>query len=153
LPNFLHGETEGKSDVTVSDASAKALKTELPLVLAVDDSPVQLRLVQDALTRNGYAVKTAPSGEDALAILASIVPAVIISDVMMSGMSGYDFCQQLKRDTRMCRIPVILLTGETSPRDFKAGSDAGAVFYVTKPFKPERLLSVVRMLCPISCAG
>jgi CheY-like chemotaxis protein len=126
---------------------------EVPLVLAVDDSPLQLRLVQDTLTRNGYAVKTAASGEDALAMLTSIVPAVIISDVTMSGMSGYEFCQQLKRDTRMCRIPVILLTGETSPRDFKAGSDAGAVFYVTKPFKPERLLGVVRMLCPIPSAG
>jgi CheY-like chemotaxis protein len=137
----------------VPDASAKTLRTELPLVLAVDDSPVQLHLVQNVLTRNGYAVKTAASGEDALAMLASIAPAVIISDVMMSGMSGYDFCQRLKRDTRMRQIPVILLTGETSPRDFRAGSDAGAVFYVTKPFKPERLLGVVRMLCPISCAG
>jgi CheY-like chemotaxis protein len=153
LLNFLHGKTEGKPGVTVSDASAKALRTEPPLVLAVDDSPLQLHLIQNALTRNGYAVKTAASGEDALAMLASIVPAVIISDVMMSGMSGYDFCQRLKRDTRMRRIPVILLTGETSPRDFKAGSDAGAVFYVTKPFKPERLLGVVRMLCPIFCAG
>jgi CheY-like chemotaxis protein len=139
--------------VTVPDTNAKTLRTELPLVLAVDDSPVQLHLVQNVLTRNGYAVKTAASGEDALAMLASIVPAVIISDVMMSGMSGYDFCLRLKRDTRMRQIPVILLTGETSPRDFKAGSDAGAVFYVTKPFKPERLLGVVRMLCPISCAG
>jgi len=134
--------------MTVLDANAKTHLRELPLVLAVDDSPVQLRLIQDALTRNGYAVKTAPSSEEALAMLTVVVPAVIISDVMMSGMSGYELCQQLKRDENLCRIPIILLTGETSPKDFKAGSDAGAVMYVTKPFKPESLLNAVRMLCP-----
>jgi CheY-like chemotaxis protein len=130
------------------DAKAKTRSKELPLVLAVDDSPVQLHLIQDALTRNGYAVKTAPSGEAALGMLAVVVPAVIISYVLMSGMSGYEFCQQLKSDENLRRIPVILLTGEASPKDFKAGSDAGAVVYVTKPFKPDRLVNAVRMLCP-----
>jgi CheY-like chemotaxis protein len=131
-----------------SNAGAKRPPRDLPLVLAVDDSPVQLRLIQDALARNGYAVKTAPSGEEALVMLRATVPAVIISDVMMSGMSGYELCQHLKRDQSLCRIPIILLTGETAPKDFKAGSDAGAVMYVTKPFKPEKLLNVVRMVCP-----
>jgi CheY-like chemotaxis protein len=135
--------------MTAIDANAKTRSRELPLVLAVDDSPVQLRLIQDALARNGYAVKTASSGEAALTMLAVIVPMVIISDVMMAGMSGYELCQQLKRDEKMRKIPVILLTGETSPKDFKAGSDAGAVMYVTKPFKPEGLLNAVRMLCPV----
>lgn len=135
--------------MTMLDTNARTGSREPPLVLAVDDSPVQLRLIQDALTRNGYAVKTAPSGEAALAMLAVVVPAVIISDVMMSGMSGYELCQQLKRDENLRRIPVILLTGESSPKDFKLGSDAGAVMYVTKPFKPESLLNAVRMLCPV----
>jgi two-component system sensor histidine kinase ChiS len=134
--------------MTTLDTNEKARSRELPLVLAVDDSPVQLRLIQDALTRNGYAVKTAPSGEEALALLAVVAPGVIISDVMMAGMSGYEFCQHLKRDETLRRIPVVLLTGENSPKDFKAGSDAGAVMYVTKPFKAESLLNAVRMLCP-----
>ena len=134
--------------MTALDASAKKPSGERPLVLAVDDSPVQLRLVQDLLTRNGYAVKTALSSEEALTMLTMTAPALIISDVMMSGMSGYELCEQLKRDESLCKIPVILLTGQTSPKDFKAGSDAGAVMYVTKPFKPESLLNVVRMLCP-----
>lgn len=131
----------------VLDIGVKKSLKELPVVLAVDDSPVQLRLIQDALARNGYAVKTAPSSEEALAMVRGIAPAVIISDVMMSGMSGYEFCQELKRDKDLCGIPVILLTGETSPKDFKVGSDAGAVMYLTKPFKPEKLLNAVRMLC------
>lgn len=135
--------------MTILDTNAKTSSRELPLVLAVDDSPVQLHLIRDALTRNGYAVKTAPSSEAALAMLAEVVPAVIISDVMMSGMSGYELCQQLKRDENLRRIPVILLTGESSPKHFKLGSDAGAVMYVTKPFKPESLVNAVRMLCPV----
>lgn len=139
--------------MTVSDGGAKTRTIELPLVLAVDDSPVQLRLIQDTLTRNGYTVKTAPSSEEALAMLAVSVPALIISDVMMSGMSGYEFCQQLKRDQKLRGIPVILLTGEASTKDFKAGSDAGAVMYVTKPFQPERLLNAVRMVCRVQCGG
>lgn len=138
--------------MTALGTNDKVGSRELPLVLAVDDSPVQLRLIQDALTRNGYTVKTAPSGEEALVALNVMMPAVIISDVMMAGMSGYELCQQLKRDEKMRRIPVILLTGEASPKDFKAGSDAGAVMYVTKPFKPESLLNAVRMLCPLQHA-
>ena len=95
--------------MTMLVAKAKTHLRELPLVLAVDDSPVQLRLIQDALTRNGYAVKTAPSSEEALAMLTVVVPAVIISDVMMSGMSGYELCQQLKRDENLRRIPILRL--------------------------------------------
>ncbi|HKV06357.1 MAG TPA: response regulator [Candidatus Acidoferrales bacterium] len=130
------------------DTTAKTLAKGLPLVLVVDDSPVQLRMVQDLLGRNGYAVKTAPSSEKALEMLRTLAPAVIISDVTMAGMSGYEFCQQIKKDKDLAKIPVILMTGETSPKDFKAGRDAGAVMYITKPVKPEGLLNAVRMVCP-----
>jgi CheY-like chemotaxis protein len=132
-----------------TQASTKNSTKELPLVLAVDDSPVQLRLVQDLLERNGYAVKTAPSSEEALAVLNMIAPALTILDVMMPGMSGVDLCRQLKRDEKHRNIPVILVTGEKEPKDFKAGQEAGAVIYMTKPIRPERLLNAVRMLCPL----
>jgi len=130
--------------------NVKISSKELPLVLAVDDDRIQLRLVQDLLVRHGYAVKTASSSEEALAILRSISPVVIILDVMMSGISGYDLCTQLKQDQKLRNIPVIFLTGEASPKDFKAGSNAGAVIYITKPFKPTGLLNAVRMLCPVT---
>ena len=118
-----------------------------PLVLAIDDSPVQLRMVQDLLTRKGYAVKTAASSEHALTLLESDVPAVIISDVTMPGMSGHELCRKLKRDLKLRKIPIVLLTGETSPKDFNQGKEAGAVLYIAKPFKPESQLNAVRMLC------
>jgi len=135
---------------TTLETTSKSLSKDLPVVLAVDDSPVQLRLIQDALGRNGYVIKTATSGEKALEMMRASVPAVVVSDVTMTGMSGYDFCKAIKQDPKLGKVPVILLTGEGAPKDFKAGRDAGAVVYITKPFKPEGLLNAVRMVCPVS---
>lgn len=137
---------------TTLESSAKPLSKELPVVLAVDDSPVQLRLVQEALGRNSYTVKTATSGEKALEMMRASVPAVLVSDVTMAGMNGYDLCKAIKKDPKLSNVPVILLTSEGAPKDFKAGRDAGAVVYITKPFKPEALLNAVRMVCPVQHA-
>ena len=128
---------------------AEAKKTATPtgpLVLAVDDDAATLRVIEMLLERNGYAVRTAPTGEQALTAVRESTPAVLILDVNMPGMSGFDVCQVLKRDERFAKIPVILLTAEGSPQDYKTGHDAGAVIYMVKPFKPERLLQVIRLL-------
>jgi len=135
--------------MTVAMADKAHPVETLPVALVVDDSPVQLRLVGDVLGRNGYSVKTVPSAEAALQALATVLPVVIISDVVMSGMSGLELCQKVRSDAKFKHIPVILLTGETQPRDFKAGSDAGAVMYVAKPFQPEKLLNAVRLVCSL----
>lgn len=117
-----------------------------PLVLAVDDDAATLRVIEMLLERNGYAVRTASSGEQALTTVRENTPAAMILDVNMPGMSGFDVCQVLKRDERYAKIPVILLTAEGSPQDYKTGHDAGAIIYMVKPFKPERLLQVIRLL-------
>ena len=116
------------------------------MILAVDDDASTLRVIEMLLERNGYTVRTAPTGEQALIVLRETVPAVMILDVNMPGMSGFDVCQVIKRDERFAKIPVILLTAEGSPQDYKTGHDAGAVIYMVKPFKPERLLQVIRLL-------
>jgi len=134
---------------TTLETTSKPLSKELPVVLAVDDSPVQLRLIHEALARNGYTVKTATSGEKALDVMKTSVPAVVISDVTMTGMTGYDLCKAIKKDSKLGRVPVILLTSEGAPKAFQAGREAGAVVYITKPFKPEALLNAVRMVCPV----
>ena len=114
--------------------------------MVVDDDAATLRIVELLLDRNGYTVKTANSGESALTLLRETVPAAMILDVNMPGMSGFDVCQIIKRDERYEKIPVILLTAQSAPQDFKTGHDAGAVIYMVKPFKPERLLQVIRLL-------
>jgi len=125
-----------------------ALVKQGPLVLTVDDDPGITRIIELFLSRNGYAVKTAPSGEKALELLRTLVPAALILDVMMPGMSGYDLCMAVKKDRRLQHIPVIFLTAQGAPQDYKTGHDVGAVVYMTKPFKPEKLLQVVRLVVP-----
>jgi two-component system sensor histidine kinase ChiS len=131
------------------DAVAEAKKTATehgPLIQVVDDDPATLRIIEVLLERNGYTVRTANTGENALSLLREKIPAAMILDVNMPGMSGFDVCQIIKRDERFDKIPIILLTAQNSPQDFKTGHDAGAVIYMVKPFKPERLLQVIRLL-------
>jgi DNA-binding response OmpR family regulator len=122
----------------------------LPIVLAVDDDPAVLRIIESQLARHDFAVKTAANGEEALAILRELKPAVLILDVMMEGMSGYDLCHVVKRDRRLQDVPVIFLTSRGTPQDYKTGHDLGAVIYMMKPLKAEKLVNIVQMLIPVS---
>ena len=130
-------------------ADDKALAKQGPLVMAVDDDPSILRIIEMLLARNGYTVRTAASGETALAMLRNLQPAVLLTDVQMPGMSGYDLCSVVKHDERLKGVPVVFLTAQGTPQDYKTGHDMGAVMYMTKPFKPEKLLQVVQMLAPL----
>jgi len=121
-----------------------------PIVLAVDDDPAVLRIIEYQLSRHDFVVKTAASGEDALVILRDLTPAVLILDVMMEGISGYDLCHLVKRDTRLQDVPVIFLTSRGTPQDFKTGHELGAVIYMVKPLKAEKLVNIVQMLVPVS---
>ena len=136
----------------MSATDTKALAKPGPLVLAVDDDPSILRVIEMLLSRNGYTVRTAATGEKALNILKTSVPAVLISDVQMPGMSGYDLCSVVKSDARLQNVPVVFLTAQGSPEDYKTGHDLGAVVYMSKPFKPEKLLQVVQMVAPTPSA-
>jgi DNA-binding response OmpR family regulator len=130
-------------------------KTTVPsghglVVLAVDDDPGTLQVIEARLSQHDYVVKTAPSGEAALELLNEITPAVLILDVMMPGISGYDLCHFIKRVGRLKNIPVIFLTSRGTPKDFQKGHGLGAVIYMVKPFKSEQLLHIVQMVSPKS---
>ena len=122
----------------------------LPVVLAVDDDPAVLRIIESQLSRHDFVVKTAASGEEALKKLSELRPALLILDVMMNGISGYDLCLVVKRDERLKDVPVIFLTSRGTPQDYKTGHELGAVIYMVKPFKPEKLLNIVQMLVPVT---
>ncbi|MBI3405532.1 MAG: response regulator [Acidobacteria bacterium] len=119
---------------------------KLPLVIAMDDDPGNLRVIEMLLQKNGFSVLTAPNGQEGLKLLRKMVPACLILDVQMPGMSGYDICAVVKRDERLEKVPVIFLTGQDSPQDYKTGMDSGGIIYMAKPFKPERLLISVRLV-------
>ena len=129
----------------VTNKTKSPFRSDL-IVLAVDDDNMILRIIEAKLTPHDYLVKTASSGEEALKILGEITPAVLILDVMMSGISGYDVCRFVKQDERLKNIPVIFLTSRDTPEDYKKGHDLGAVMYMAKPIKPEQILRAVQML-------
>jgi DNA-binding response OmpR family regulator len=132
-----------------SDKSKKVSSESKPIVMAVDDDAAVLRVIKTFLEQNDYIVKTALSGGEAFTMLIDETPAVLILDVMMPGASGFDVCRLIKRDVSLKNVPVVFLTSKNEPKDFKTGHDLGAVIYMPKPFKVQRLLHVVQMLCPV----
>ncbi len=104
-----------------------------PIVLVVDDTPVNIDILLDSLSHD-YDVRVASEGEEALALLQKLVPDIILLDVMMPEMDGFEVCRHIKRDERLHGIPVIFLTARTSADDKLRGFDYGAVDYLTKPF-------------------
>src|SRR6202007_2210195 len=106
------------------------------LILIVDDTPTNIGVISGAL-RDSYKTKVATNGAKALAIAAEEEkPDLILLDVMMPEMDGYEVCSRLKADATTRQIPVIFLTGQTSAEDETKGFDVGAVNYVQKPFSP-----------------
>jgi DNA-binding NarL/FixJ family response regulator len=112
-------------------------------LLVVDDEPYLLRAVAACLRAEGYEVKTARSGRDALAILAATVPDLIISDIRMPGMHGYALVHRIRSSPRTAMIPIIFLTAKDQKDDRVEGFRAGVDAYITKPFEPDELLAVI----------
>jgi diguanylate cyclase (GGDEF)-like protein len=112
-------------------------------ILAVDDSPENLDLIKNILEPY-YTVKVAPSSKLALQIARSQKPDLILLDIMLDDVSGYDICHQLKEDNDTRNIPVIFLTAKRSEADEIQGFKIGACDYITKPFSPAIVLARVK---------
>src|ERR1700739_4000734 len=114
------------------------------LILILDDTPVNIGVISGAL-KDAYKTKVATNGEKALALAsAEEKPDLILLDIMMPGMDGYEVCSRLKADPATSEIPVIFLTGQTSSEDETRGFEVGAVDYVHKPFSPAVVKARVR---------
>jgi DNA-binding response OmpR family regulator len=121
------------------------LGTDAPItVLAVDDDPVILRLIEVNLSLEGFRVETATGGEDLLARARDVAPQVILLDVMMPGMTGWDVAQRLKEDGATSGIPIVFLSARTQEEDRRRGEDLGVAAYVSKPFDPTELVHTIR---------
>ena len=114
--------------------AADAEAPPLPYVLVIDDTPINCQLLTHAL-RKDYLVRTASSGEEGLAILGEErKPDLILLDIMMPGMDGYEVCRRIKGEMSTRNIPVIFVTALDQPRDQQQGFALGAVDYISKPF-------------------
>jgi len=108
-------------------------------ILVVDDEPDILSVLVYHLSREGYRVTTAVNGQGALATAGAERPDLIILDVMLPGMDGYDVLQRLRKDERTSSIPVILLTARREEEERVRGFEVGADDYITKPFSAREL--------------
>jgi DNA-binding NarL/FixJ family response regulator len=112
-------------------------------LLVVDDEVKLLRAVAVTLRKEGYEVATARSGAEALVRINETMPDLIISDIRMPGLDGYELARSLRSHARTELVPIIFLTAKDERRDRIAGLRAGVDAYLTKPFDPEELLAAV----------
>lgn len=113
-------------------------------VLIVDDTPANIDVLTEALQPLNVKVAVATSGEKALRVVNSLKPDLILLDVMMPGLDGFETCKRLKAAHETCEIPVIFITAKTETEDIVNGFKLGAVDYVLKPFRHEEVCARVR---------
>jgi len=112
-----------------------------PLVLIVDDVPKNLQVLGNILRKKDYNIAAATSGKQALDMVEKILPDLILLDIMMPDIDGFQVCEKLNASKRSKDIPVIFLTAKTSTEDIVKGFEVGAVDYLTKPFNSSELLA------------
>lgn len=112
-------------------------------ILVVDDSPTERFFIADLLSKRGYTVVTAENGDEAVDKVKAERPSLVILDVVMPGLSGFQVARALSRDPETQGIPVILCTSKSNETDRIWGLRQGAREYVVKPIKPDELLTKV----------
>jgi len=127
-------------------------------ILIVDDDPDLTKLVKSILEAENYMVFAAESGEEALGEVPKLRPDLIILDIILPGIDGYDTCRILKTDAHTSLIPIIILSIKCGVKDRIAGLNIGADDYITKPFDPDELAARVEAVlrgygCPPISGG
>ena len=117
-------------------------------ILLVDDSPSVTFMVKRMLVEGGYEVMTATDGEGALRLAIQEQPSLILLDVILPKLNGFEVCRQLKATPQTAHIPVVMITSKTKDKDRRWGIEQGADDYITKPFDSRDLLSVVGRFVP-----
>jgi len=119
----------------------KASLDQAPLILVVDDSPTQAKLLQQVLGAHGYRVGSAHNGSEALERILAAPPDLVISDILMPEMDGFELCRRIRGTKEISGLPIILLTHLNDPADVLHSLEAGADYFVSKPYSNRLLLS------------
>ena len=123
--------------------------SEQPVILCVDDEAANLKLLENILMPRGYALITAASGNEALQKINSQAIDLVILDVMMPGMDGFEVCRQIKGDKKLRNIPVIMITALSAKQDRIRGIEAGAEEFLSKPFDQMETLARIKILLKV----
>jgi diguanylate cyclase (GGDEF)-like protein len=126
------------------DATGEQPNASAPKILIVDDDPSQIRTLVPFLREEGYTILIATDGPGALEIVSQETPDLILLDVMMPDMDGYEVCRRLKENPRHRQVPVIFVTGKSEEKDETEGFSLGAVDYISKPYSLPRVQARVR---------
>ena len=115
-------------------------------VLVIDDEPEITEIIETFLSEYGFQVAIENSSERAVDRAREIRPDIILLDIMMPGLDGYDVCQQLKKDNEFDKIPIIFLTGKDRSDDMGRSFKSGGDMFIKKPFSCERLLEIINIV-------
>ncbi|RSD31041.1 response regulator [Vibrio pectenicida] len=118
--------------------------SQAPLLLVVDDEPVNLRILDSFLRLEGYRIRTAQNGEEAIEAIRDEKPELMLLDIMMPGMSGYQVCEAIRKQYDHAQLPVIMLTALNQPDDRVRGFEAGTNDYLSKPFNKQELAARIK---------
>ena len=119
-------------------------------ILVIEDDPIALRFARYTLSQEGYQVITAPNGLEGLRKAQTENPDLIILDVMLPGMDGFEICHRLRAEPGTTRIPVLMLTAKAQDADRQTGLKVGADDYLTKPALPSEIVRRVQALLAIT---
>ena len=115
-------------------------------VLVVEDSVTQREMIEDLLKGSGLNVNTASDGVEALEKMQGNCPDIVVMDIVMPRMNGYELCRRIKTDPKTERIPVVMCSSKGEEFDRYWGMKQGADAYIAKPFQPQELVGTVRQL-------
>ena len=118
----------------------------MSIVLVVEDSVTQREMIEDLLKGSGLTVKTAGDGVEALEQMQGICPDIVVMDIVMPRMNGYELCRRIKTDPKSERVPVIRCSSKGEEFDRYWGMKQGADAYISKPFQPQELVGTVKQL-------
>ena len=146
LGKYFSDGSAPKPATRASEPSASGISPaeRLGRVLVVDDEPSNVELIVRRLGGNGYETLTASNGHDAIAIATKEQPDLILMDIMMPGLDGWQATRLLKGDPKTANIPVVFVTARDRPEDVAQGFEAGGIMYVNKPVEPVELFARVR---------
>ncbi len=134
----------GQNLISTNTQLSENTSNENPLILVVDDTPLNVQLLTEILSIQNYRVKIAYNGLQALSSVIKQTRDLILLDIMMPGMDGFQTCEKLKQSTYTSHIPIIFITARADTSDIVKGFEYGAVDYITKPFRSKELLVRVK---------